>query len=534
LLRLRPTHWLVAVLILGAVLRFVPIWFGLPYLNARPDEETAVGLAVKMLDGDVNPHFFHWPSLTFYVFAALFRVASAVSSVFSAQPLSDAAHLLLARGLVALAGTATIAVLFAMARRMADAPTALLAALLLAVSMLHVRESHFAMADVLMTLLVTASLALTLRALDGVRPASEAQLRLFAAAGLTGGLAASTKYNAAAILAAMAAAQVLLLAGAPGARWRVRTWTPSLAYAVCFALGFLVATPYALLDWPTFIRDVTFDVTHLSEGHNINLGRGWLYHLRMSLPYGLGMPTFAAAAVGLVVMPRRHPRQALVVSTFLLALYGVLGSGYTVFFRYILPLVPCLCLVAAIVVRETAAWVSARFGMREAAALAVLTLAVAGPALVNVVWFDVLLARTDTRVLAARWLMPRVRPGDALHEAGGTYARLDLTGLRYHDWSFDEKTESFGHPEGRPPDWLVFYDSPLWTYARVPAPLRRLASKEYALVHTIRAARGGRSAATYDLQDAFFMPVSGFHTIERPGPNIQIFQLRAPSRRTDR
>jgi hypothetical protein len=221
--------------------------------------------------------------------------------------------------------------------------------------------------------------------------------------------------------------------------------------------------------------------------------------------------------------------------TFLIALYGVLGSGYTVFFRYILPLVPVLCLAAAIGVGAAAKWVSARFGLREAVALAVVTLAVAGPALVNAVWFDVLLGRTDTRVLAARWLMPRVRPGDALHEAGGSYARLDLTGLRYHEWFFDLETESFGHPEGRLPDWLVFYDSPLWTYARVPAPLRRLAGERYVLVHTITAARGGRrSAATYDLQDAFFLPVSGFHTVERPGPNVQIYRLLAPSRTVDR
>lgn len=531
----RTTVWLIAILVVGALLRFVPIWFGLPYLRARPDEETAVGIAARMLGGDLNPHFFHWPSLTFYAFTAVFRVASDVSRVASSDPaLSPAALLVVGRGLVALAGTLTIAVLFGVAYRLAGALTGLLAALVLAVSMLHIRESHFAMTDVLMTLFATLSLALILRGLEerSTPDAERLALRLFSAAGVAGGLAASTKYNAAAILAAMAAAQAVLLAGAPGSRWRVRSWMPSIAYAVSFGLGFLAATPYALLDWPAFAGDLWFDFTHLSRGHNINLGRGWLYHLRTSLPYGLGIPTFVAAAVGLFAMTRRHPRQAFVIWAFLIALYGVLGSGYTVFFRYMLPLVPMLCLAAAIGVREAASWVAARQGVREGVVLAVLTAAVAGPALVNAVWFDVLLGRTDTRVLAARWLAPRLSRDDSLHQAGGSYARLDLTRLRYHEWYFDAETESFGDPDGRTPDWLVFHESPLWTYAQVPPPLRTLARKKYALVYTVPATRRSRrSAAVYDLQDAFFMPIAGFYTIERPGPNIEIYKLLAPSRR---
>ena len=62
-------RWLVLVLFAGALLRFVPIWFGLPYPLARPDEEVAIAHAVNALNGDLNPDFFHWPSLTFYVFA---------------------------------------------------------------------------------------------------------------------------------------------------------------------------------------------------------------------------------------------------------------------------------------------------------------------------------------------------------------------------------------------------------------------------------------------------------------------------------
>src|SRR5438094_698183 len=76
----RYKPWLLIIVLLGAVLRFVPVWFGLPFDRARPDEETAIGHAVAVLGGDPNPHFFDWPSLTFYLFAAAFAVASWIRS----------------------------------------------------------------------------------------------------------------------------------------------------------------------------------------------------------------------------------------------------------------------------------------------------------------------------------------------------------------------------------------------------------------------------------------------------------------------
>ena len=103
-------RWLTLILLAGALLRTVPIWFGLPYTHARPDEETSIGHAIAVLRGDPNPHFFHWPSLTFYVFAALFAVCG------GEEVLGEVQQILLARGLVALARTATIFVLFRIRR----------------------------------------------------------------------------------------------------------------------------------------------------------------------------------------------------------------------------------------------------------------------------------------------------------------------------------------------------------------------------------------------------------------------------------
>lgn len=515
----RPSHvpWLLLILLLGAALRLVPIWFGLPFDRARPDEETAIGRALAILDGDPNPHFFHWPSLTFYVFAGTLNAASWLQRIVGRDRLlSVNDQYLLTRGFVAVAGTATIAALFALTRRAFDDRTAVIASLFLAVAPLHVRESHFAMTDVLMTLFVTASIAVGLEA--QTMPA-------FALAAFTAGLAASTKYTGAVALAAVAAALWRRTRDASVDAWQL--WTTAAGIAVAFAAGFFVATPYALLDFRSFASGVGFDVGHLSTGHGfLDLGRGWTYHLRRSLPYGVGWPVLVAAVPGAVVMARHRPRVALVVGVFCATVYAVLGPGRTVFFRYVLPLVPFVCVLAAVAVRQSADWLGRRIPMlASGSALAV---AIAVPSAVDSGWMDVLLARTDTRVLASRWVAPRATQDEALYDAGGDYAGSNWLGLRAHRWAvrtFDAPSGTFSDSGGREPDWLVLPESPL-PYGIVPASLRRLAAERYELVETIAATRGPTDRSVYDLQDAFFLPIAGFEPIVRPGPTIRIYRRR--------
>jgi 4-amino-4-deoxy-L-arabinose transferase-like glycosyltransferase len=478
-----------------------------------------------MLEGDLNPHFFHWPSLTFYVFAALFAPITWVHDAVSAGEITAAAYFMVARGFVALAGTATLVVLFRIAHRIAGPTTALLASAFLAVSLLHVRDSHFAMTDVLMTLLALLSLGVLLRAIE--RGADGADARLFFLAGLLGGFAAATKYSAAAIVGAMAAAQIVILHRSRDAiRWRA--FVPSFAFLLAFGVAFVAGTPYSLLDFETFDRDLRFTMEHLSEGHGIDLGRGWWYHLWRSLPYGLGVLTFGAAIGGVVPFLRQYRPYSFVIAGFAISFYASIGSGQTVFFRYVLPLVPLACLSAAIAVTHAASWLESSRGIQRRTTIAVLTTVIVVPALANSLWFDALLAKTDTRVLAARWLATRLTADMSLHDATGPYSRLDLAAVPFHPWFFDPAAQSFGDPEGRTPDWLVLDESPLRLYSGAPFELRELARQKYSLVQTFPATRGRARAAVYDQQDAFFLPFSRFDTVVRPGPTILIYRRIAP------
>jgi len=517
----------------GALLRVWGLWFGLPHAQARPDETVAISHGLLIAGGDLNPHFFNWPSLHLYVLAVIDTLAAPVYQLIglAGGALTFAHYAIPARAYVAVAGTLTILALYRLARQVAGPPAAVAAALFLAVAPLHVRDSHFAVTDVTMTLLVTVSLWLLLEGSRRLEAASDPApaprildgLGTFALAGLVGGFATSTKYNAATVLAAAGFAQVWLWRHAASRR-RFAAWAPLASYVVCFVAGFVAATPYAVLDFAQFRSDLLFETTHLSQGHGLNLGRGWSHHLWFSLPYGLGVPLFVAGLGGMAVAATYSRRSVFILTAFVAAYYASVGSGYTVFARYILPLVPLFCLLAALLIDWLATRVATRFGWRPGLILAVAAVFVMLPSVVNSVHIDALLTRTDSRVLAAQWLTGYLPRDATVYETGREYVSLQIESERLHRWYLDPRT---GHFVGATPDmlpqWLVVHESPLLEYTPVAQFIARLVRDRYRLVKTFTATTSESRPGDYDQQDAFFLPLRNFSGVLRPGTNVSIY-----------
>jgi 4-amino-4-deoxy-L-arabinose transferase-like glycosyltransferase len=429
--------------------------------------------------------------------------------------------LLVPRALAVLAGVATIWLVYKLVDRLFDRLTALTSAFFVAVAFLHVRDSHFGVTDVPMTALVIAALVALTRAAD-----NPTRLRGWALCGVLSGLAASTKYNGGLVLApAVSTAIVALIQSEPGARRKV---LQGMAALVGFALlAFLSGTPYAILDAPHFLDGLQFDFSHLMEGHGIVLGRGWMYHLKFSLWYGLGAPLLVASLAGMALLAVTSWKKAIVILTFPVLYYVTVGRGYTVFVRYITPVVPFLCITAAILI----VWIARQLA-KEAlvpAVTGIIAVVIALPSIQRAVAFDSLVGRTDTRVLAAQWIASHVRADERVGQIPPVVVYPDFGVPKPANLAtFDINRKVFVSGDGATvsPDWIVVPTSPLSAYTVAPDELTNIANRDFIRETTIPATHGSEMSGWFDQQDLFFMPFTTFSMRDRPGPEIQIFRRR--------
>lgn len=525
---------LVLVIAVGAILRLWGIRFGLPHTLARPDEEFIVALARDVLR-DPNPHFFDWPTFFIYLtataYAVLFTVERAIvavtteASFLTTGGLEPTLHLI-ARAMSAGAGIMTIYVLYRAASELFSKRMGLVAAVFLAVAFLHVRDSHFGVTDVPATFLAVCAFWAGVRcAIDGVTGSR------VAIAGLLCGLAASTKYNTALVLLPVAAA---ISSGVRSARPRSAMFAirAIAVLLLCAAFGFLFGTPFALLDRPAFMAAVTGVGRHLSAGHVVMPANGWTYHAAFTLRYGLGLPLLIAAIVGACWLLVWRPWTAVLVLLFPVTYYLVLGAGTTVFVRYMVPVVPFMCLTAAFFVDRVSELINQRFSFARARNISAIGLvAIVGvPTALSSVAFDRLLARTDTRVLGADWIEAHFPSGASMYQTGYSYGHLQPKPAdRYAQIGFNEEAGRFevGGHGAELPDVVVLVESPLFVYSRIPRQLESTLDADYVLAMTFDGTPSARVSKTvYDQEDAFFVPFGGVDNSRRPGPNIRIFERR--------
>ena len=531
------SHILLALILVAAfIARVWGIGFGLPFVHARPDELLVVVKALGFFTADLNPRFFDYPALYLYLVGLLFFVYYAFGRV--AGWFTSAAHFvsgthgrwqalyLIGRGASAVFGTLTVLWVHRIASALFTRSVGLLASLFLALTFLHVRDSHYATTDATMTFfIVSATFALV--QLHQARRRSHAIW-----AGVFAGLAMGTKYNAALLVAPMIVVEALHawpLRHDPVTALR-RTNLPLML--LLMGATFFATSPYLLLDYKTALRDFRALQESMSVGMTPPelLGPGWIYHVRFSLLHGLGLPLLTASLAGIGLMAWRYPETALLLISFPAAYYVVAGASANVFVRYMIPVLPFLCIFAAYLV-DAVADVAARLGhVRQSVAAAAIGLIVIAPSAWSVVQFDTLLAREDSRVVAARWIESNVPRGASIFVTGNAYGHPpleDRNDPKYRLIAFDYRANNF--IEGRvrfldEPDWIVVQRSAL-PYSHIPQLVIDMLPR-YLLVNVIRAADLDVPGNVYDIQDAFFLPYGGFKGIRRPGPNLEIYQRR--------
>jgi 4-amino-4-deoxy-L-arabinose transferase-like glycosyltransferase len=394
---------LAAIIGAAALLRFWSLGSGIPYALGV-DEPEIVERAVHIIkSGDFNPHFFDYPSLYIYLQALvavprfIWGALSGQWGTLAAAPAS--AFYVWARAVTATLGTATVYLVYRCARRW-DEPTALVAAAIMAVMPLHVRESHFALTDVPVTFFVALTWLLSLAAHR--RP----DTWRFVLAGAAAGLATATKYNA-----VFAIVMPLLACTAPRMRLS-RLQAVAIVAAAC-AVAFVIAAPYTLLDLPGFLDGfarlvAAYNGPSPAQSPVVTYAK----HLRNAV----GWPGAIAGAAGLllgIVQIAKGPNRATwaLAIVFPVVYYVFIARQHIVFARYLLPAVPFVAVLGAVAIVAATRWVGARSRRGALIVAAVLVGAAVAPGAVTAVQFDREIGRTWTSELAYQWILTHIPHG---------------------------------------------------------------------------------------------------------------------------
>ena len=394
-----------AVLVLAFCLRIWGVGHGLPYAYNADENAHFVTRAIGLFGHDWNPNYFiNPPAYTYLVhmlIGAWYGGRAGVSNAFATDPTGI---WIMSRVLAGVLGTIAVWLLYLAGSRLLDRRVGLLAAGIFAVAFLPVFYSKLALNDVP----TLAGLCLALWGAAGILRFGRA--RDYAAAGIGLGLACATKYTGGIVLVAIVGAAAGQFAAPGGRSFALR----GLAIVAAASLAaFIVANPYSVLDSGAFWQGLT----HQSEASGDAAGKlgltqrnGYLYYL-WSFGWGLGWLPLALAVGGAVRLWFDEARLVgiLVPPVVLFVLF--MGSQERYFGRWLLPVFPLVCILAAYAAIELADWASRWSQALKPTFLALAVVAACGQGFVYSLHSGLVLSREDTRNLARAWMVANVPAG---------------------------------------------------------------------------------------------------------------------------
>lgn len=411
------------VVAIGGFIRFWGIGFGLPHLY-HPDEFALVSPALNILQtGDLNPHRFDYGSLYIYLQSIVFglyfvygRSRGLFTSIHDIPvyefPRDIYAYdypgvYVAGRLFTALLGTLTIVLVYHIGRRLKNRQLGFIAALFLAFFPLHVVDSHFITTDVPATFFMTASLLFALRIMDN------GETREYIIAGLLAGLAASIKYPGGTIIVTLISAHIL--------RQRqgleVRKLFIGLAAS---AIGFLMTTPFALLDlpewlyWLNYVRNVYNPQVTLVEDISA------LWYLDFLLQFPIILITLPGL-IGFIWVIwdgwRKEQRKGWIIGIFLLLFFTSISLQKVHHARALIPLLPSLTLLAGYFVFKITISIRQRGWLKQlqkeqlATVLAMLLVTIP---LLTSISHSYRLTQKSARTLMREWIEENLPPGSKI------------------------------------------------------------------------------------------------------------------------
>ena len=448
------SKWLVvAIILLGVILRFVGIWWNLPKIY-HPDETALIsgGLGLRIVS---NLKHFDWPHMQMYI--SLFTVSiwakitdiyfnfTGISGANSGSILLErpASFYLVVRFVSFLMASASLVIFYKGVKEFLGRNTALISLLFFVLSLQNIEDAHYATLESALTFWVVLVFFFSQRIIKSDKVIN------YILAGLFAGFATSTKYNGALVVLLIFSAHVLNVVKSKKSSWQIIFSKQLFIAAIVAVAGFFIGTPYALLDFKTFIRSDSpagafwqfkRQKTPIGESLlNFNLGET---RYKTSVGTSFGVVGAILTIIGVFLFFRSFGNISFFLLFFPALYFWYIGTLKLFYPHYLNPIYPFFAILASLSFIQVAKYLFCKFKkpILKKLIISLFFLVTFGGLFYRAIIMDFVFATGDTRRQAENWIVQNVIPGSVVGVGGAYSVNLDdfINGTGYNATKINE------------------------------------------------------------------------------------------------
>ncbi len=282
-------------------------------------------------------------SMQFYVVAIVYQIihGSNLRAILkSITPATLSNLYLLGRIVTIIMAIGANVVLFFIAYKILGKFYALMTTLLFATIPATVVSAHYFRPEVPATLWILLSFLMSVSVLRSPK------VKYYILAGIFAGFATSTKYNSIIIFLPLICAHLIIRYKLTKSMALKEYLNRDIVFAVLCGIGaFIISSPGTIIYWNEFCQRMAKQWSYQTGAalmESMERGPGWLGYLIYILPYSLGWPLLILSLLGVVYALWRREKYDILLLSWVLPYYLLLGSSNWWVVRYTVPLAPFL------------------------------------------------------------------------------------------------------------------------------------------------------------------------------------------------
>lgn len=433
---------IIIIVLMGFIFRLWGIDHNLPLLP-DPDEQMNVNRSLAFGSGDLNPHNFKHPATHQYMVSILFGIyfvisylTGGISSIHDFELLFISAptyFYLIARVFVAILGSITLYLIYLTGKNNYGNTVGVTSSVFLMVSVAHATY-YLPKGEIPTTFFICLSFIYILKF------SSEGKLKDYILAGIFAGLAVGTKYYSGLLIFPIIASHFIYRSKA-----KVSYLNRNIVYSLIFmALTFFITNPFIILDFKTFNEHFKYQMEWPSMYSETlsGFGAGHIFYLKSIVSYCLGLVLGVISLLGFLFALYRREKCDLIIFSFIVPFFLVLGLTNLPYFRYMIPILPFLVLFGGRLVFEFLNFSPIKLNANnKSLIISIVTLILILSPMYNLINYNIRANEKDIRIVAKEWVEANIPKDSKILLSGLNVSMIKAAPLEDNIQGLEEKLQ---------------------------------------------------------------------------------------------